>query len=296
MPSVILLTGIWMSLSICSFYCSSSHVFLPGHFLTDALTSPGLCLLLVKCWKLVGQQDTCLAGLDFHQKLVKQSEAQLSDARNKLESVQTQKESEIGALKKEKTGSENKLRLCEKSRDDLVRDIKVKEDKIETYETELRKVKGELNDMMTKFAKIKAEYTSTLAREKTLTSEKDDLKNSLSLSQNAGTGHLQKDQDLEALNKTNMIRIRYLEEKNEFSLSRIQQLETNLLGKKDFVGNSNDELIDDELISDKLINKTQEEQPKEDIMEKPSVKSKESDKPPNLETKEENYLKGHGEF
>ena len=244
----------------------------------------------------MGQQDTCLAGMDLHLELVKQSEAQLADARNKLESVQTEKESEIGALMKVKTGSENKLRLCERSTEDLVRDIKVKEDKITKHETELRKENSELNDMMTNFAKIKAEYTRTLARQETLTNERDDLKKSLSLSQNAGTGNLQKDRDLEAVDKINMIRIQNLEEKNEFSLSRIQELENKLLENKDSVRTSNDELNTDKLISDILINKTQGEQPKEDTVDKPSLKRKESEEPPHIETKDKNYLKGHAEF
>ena len=245
----------------------------------------------VKYWKLVAQQDTCLAGLDFHLKLVKQSETQLGDARNKLEKVQAQKESQMGALKKEKTGSEKKLRLCERSTEDLVRDIKRKEVNIKEGETELGKVEGELDKMMTKFAKIKAEFTRALAREETLTSERDDLKQSLNLSQNAGTGNFQKARDLEALNKKNVLSINKLVVKNAHSLRRIHELEKNLLETQDLVRKPNDAHN-----AYTLIDEVQEEPPKNDIIEEPYIKSKESDEAPPLEIKENNYLQGHAEF
>ena len=194
---------------------------------------PSLCLVSVKYWKLVDKQDTCLAGLDFHMKLVKQSEVQLSDARKAMLGVQTQKESEMAVLKKEKTGLDKKLRMCERSTEDLVRDIEVKEDKIEEQETELRKVEGELEEIMNKFAKIKAEYTSSLARAETLAKERDSLKESFDISQQKNNDKLKKDQELKNGHKNSLIMIKKLEVKNADNLKIIQKLENALESKKD---------------------------------------------------------------
>ena len=104
--------------------------------------------MTVKYWNLKGKQDSCLVGLDKHLKLVKKSEAELGDSEDKLESLRTQNDFEIAALKKQKNSGESKLRMCEKSTADLVKDIEGKEGKIEDSEADMEKVRKDLAEML----------------------------------------------------------------------------------------------------------------------------------------------------
>lgn len=228
----------------------------------------GLCLMTVKYWNLKGKQDSCLVGLDKHLKLVKKSEAELGDSEDKLESLRTQNDFEIAALKKLKNSGESKLRMCEKSTADLVKDIEGKEGKIEDSEAEMEKVRKDLDEMVAKFTTMKTEYERALSSEKSLIKERDDLKESLSISQKKRHENLQKAQDLGALNDDNLLRIKKLEEQNYENLSKMQDLEEALQEKKDMLDKKVVEpKADKDFYQGKLSIKDKDEVPKRDILD-----------------------------
>lgn len=200
--------------------------------------------------------------------MVKKSEAELGDTKDKFDSFRTQNDFEVASLKKQKTSSESKLRMCEKSSADLVKNLGVKEEKIEENEAELLKVREDLDELVTKFTTMKKEYERALSSERSITKERDDLKESLSTSQKKRHEHIQKVQDLEALNEDNVMRIKQLEEKNAENLNKMQDLEEALQEKKDMIDkNIAEPKADKDFYQGKLSIKDKDEPPKRDILD-----------------------------
>ena len=134
------------------------------------------------------------------------------------------KDFELGTLKREKTTCDSKLKLCEAAREDLVDDLKEKAEQIEesatameatrkelkttkdelkksddelsTANSKLQSAKDQVDEMVSKFAQMKTEYTKALEREETLRTERNKLKENLTNADETNEENMQLIKDL----------------------------------------------------------------------------------------------------
>jgi len=150
-------------------------VRLPIVFLLTALI-----FITVKYWGIKGRQDTCLLSLDRQLKLVKNSDEELEETKDRCERQLTEKDMEIGTVKREKSSFEGKLSQCEQEKgsiEDEQRKIeKENEEVAKDNESVLKQANDDLSELLEKYSKMKKEYERALASETELRNERDGLR------------------------------------------------------------------------------------------------------------------------
>lgn len=187
-------------------------VRLPIVFLLTALI-----FITVKYWGIKARQDTCLLSLDRQLKLVKNSDEELEETKDRCERQVAEKDMEIGTVKREKITFERKLSVCEQEKEE----IKVEQKQIEKENEEvsrdnesvLKQANDDLSELLEKYSKMKKEYERALASETKLRKERDDLKEE----RNTLEDELEaaKDKSAEMLNKAKQYKAEMEEAKEE---------------------------------------------------------------------------------
>jgi len=150
-------------------------VRLPIVFLLTAVI-----FITVKYWGIKGRQDTCLLSLDRQLKLVKTSDEELEETKDRCERQLAEKDMEIGTVKRDKSSFERKLSLCEQEKgeiEDEQRKIeKENEEVAKDNESVLKQANDDLSDLLEKYSKMKKEYERALESETELRNERDSLR------------------------------------------------------------------------------------------------------------------------
>lgn len=170
-----------------------------------------LILLTVKYWGLQARQDACLLTLDTSLRQARAIEEEKDEEKEKAEMKLTEKELEIGTMKKEKKKDEITLRVCEKENQSLQKDL---ERNAKEYQKALKEANKDLSDMIEKYSKMKKEYERSLASEMKLREDKTSLSDAI--------------EDAKKLSEKNMNKLKKenvaLEETNEANMLKLEEL------------------------------------------------------------------------
>lgn len=139
-----------------------------------------LIFITVKYWGIKARQDTCLLSLDRQLKLVKSSDEELDETKDRCERQVAEKDMEIGTVKRDRSSFERRLSVCEQEKTELLNEQKKiekeNEEVVKDNENVLKQANNDLNELLEKFSKMKKEYERSLASEAELRKERDDLK------------------------------------------------------------------------------------------------------------------------
>lgn len=139
-----------------------------------------LVFLTLKYWRAKEEKDNCYINLDRHIRFIKENEKDSKQSKDTFEKLVHSRETEIGDLKKEKSGAESKLKLCEASGTSKDKEIRTIEASIAEKDLALADKNKDLDEMIEKYGRLKNEYDKVVANEKKLRGENDLLETHLS--------------------------------------------------------------------------------------------------------------------
>jgi len=225
-----------------------------------------LVFITVKYWGIKTRQDNCLLSLDRQLKLVKSSDDELQETKDRCERQMTEKDMEIGLVKRDRTSFERKLGVCEQEKEELVSQQKKIEEENEEVakdnESVLKQANDDLSELVEKYSKMKKEYERALASEVDLRKERDGLKEEKkTLEEEVKAAE---DKSAKMLLKAKKYKTE-MEEAKEELLKQKEML--NVAAKKDDKNGKNLKPEDDTHFYEKKVIKSNDKEPKRDIID-----------------------------
>lgn len=139
-----------------------------------------LVFLTLKYWRAKEEKDNCYINLDRHIKFIKENEKDSKQSKDTFEKLVHSRETEISDLKKDKSGAESKLKLCESSGSSKDKELRTIQASLADKDLALADKNKDLDEMIEKYGRLKNEYDKVVANEKKLRGENDLLETHLS--------------------------------------------------------------------------------------------------------------------